>query len=379
MYRSGESLEIILDSPSLYPEEERKSREERRKDLEAWAEKYQENCEWYNLYGMDLKSAAPCDDWLDYGVFRKIRHDINARYYPKGSAFPYDYTLFMRDKFSFEMFMQMVCGKNSGKYIPSVGCMIGKTVYKKNAFGGLAETPSLLDIFREYDGKKLVMKDSFGESGTSVWILTIRGESVIYYTKEQNSEGKTVLAEHVSSPDEFASKIAHPKKTWLIQEYIQQDPVLNTLCSTSVNTMRIVSFHTGERVVVPERSIIRFGKEGALLDNADSGGRSSAVDADGRVRSQAFDFINTAIEENPHAGLLIPGYRDAVELVKTLHSFIPQLFTVGWDVAFTVNGPAVVEGNDGWDVTLNQPPRGNAMRKIWDELVKEREAFGAKQ
>ncbi len=31
-----------------------------------------------------------------------------------------------------------------------------------------------------------------------------------------------------------------------------------------------------------------------------------------------------------------------------IHKGISELFTGGWDVALTTNGPLVFEGNDGW-------------------------------
>ena len=119
---------------------------------------------------------------------------------------------------------------------------------------------------------------------------------------------------------------------------------------------------------------MRFGKEGAPLDNADSGGMYCAVSPEGVLQEKAFVFIGRSVVENPHAGHVMPDYRKAVELVTSLHALMPQLFTIGWDVAYTDDGPVVVEGNDGWDPGLNQKTRGHQMRGIWDELLAEREA-----
>ncbi len=355
-------IENLLDAPSLYPDEPRKDRETRRADMIAWAEKYDEQCEYYNLYGMDLADAAPCDTWLDYGIFRKIRFRTNADYFPLGSAFPYNFTLFMRDKLSFEMFTQMVLGKDSKEYVPSVGVIYGKTVYIRNESGALIEIASLEDLTTRFEGQKLVFKQTFGCSGKSVYIVEVQ-------------DGKLAVpgsTEEAARPDDFLGTIADPRAIWLVQPYIHQNETLSRLNDTSVNTMRILTFHTGERIVVPDLSIIRYGKKGALLDNADSGGRYTAVDGNGILRDKAYDFVGMGVEDSPFAGMKIEEYGKAVELVKRLHSFIPQLFTVGWDVAFTTDGPAVVEGNDGWDPSLNQPPRGNAMRPVWDSLLAER-------
>ena len=97
-------LNPILDAPTCFPEKVRKSREERKTDLISWYEKYNDVNEVYNLWGMDCVDADNLDEWLDRGLFRKQRHDINAFVYPNGSKFSMDYTVIMRDKRMFEGF-----------------------------------------------------------------------------------------------------------------------------------------------------------------------------------------------------------------------------------------------------------------------------------
>lgn len=76
-------IENILDAPTCYPEKQRKSRKQRYTDLVYWYEKYNDVNEVYNLWGMDCADAAPIDEWLDRGLFRKQRHDVNAFFYSK--------------------------------------------------------------------------------------------------------------------------------------------------------------------------------------------------------------------------------------------------------------------------------------------------------
>lgn len=54
-----------------------------------------------------------------------------------------------------------------------------------------------------------------------------------------------------------------------------------------------------------------------------------------------------------------------------IHKGISELFTGGWDVALTTNGPLVFEGNDGWcsyvskwnDATVCHPHEYRIFRK----------------
>jgi hypothetical protein len=36
-------------------------------------------------------------------------------------------------------------------------------------------------------------------------------------------------------------------------------------------------------------------------------------------------------------------------MVKRLHEYLPQIYSIGWDVAIGTDGPIIVEGNDDWD------------------------------
>lgn len=48
-----DTIELLLNQDSLYPECDRKSRDERHEDLVDWLHKYGEVNASYNLYGLD--------------------------------------------------------------------------------------------------------------------------------------------------------------------------------------------------------------------------------------------------------------------------------------------------------------------------------------
>jgi hypothetical protein len=39
---------------------------------------------------------------------------------------------------------------------------------------------------------------------------------------------------------------------------------------------------------------------------------------------------------------------EAIDVAARFHKTLSPLFTVGWDIAITPNGPCVVEGNSHW-------------------------------
>ena len=54
------------------------------------------------------------------------------------------------------------------------------------------------------------------------------------------------------------------------------------------------------------------------------------------------------------SGFKIPMYKEAVELVVKAHKALYGIHSIGWDVAFTIDGPILIEGNDNWAISLMQ-------------------------
>jgi hypothetical protein len=64
------------------------------------------------------------------------------------------------------------------------------------------------------------------------------------------------------------------------------------------------------------------------------------------------------------AGRRLPYWREAVALVTRIHESFPGLPIVGWDVAFTKDGPVIIEGNGSPDLDIiqcaNRQPLGQS-------------------
>ena len=350
-------LDSILDAPTCYPEKERKSREQRKEDLLSWYNKYNDVNEVYNLWGMDCVDADNLDEWLDRGLFRKQRHDINAFVYPNGSKFPMDYTVIMRDKRMFEGFCEMVLGYGNS-YSPSVAYIVEKQFMLKN--GRITDQADFTAFIGKYESQMLVFKQVFGCSGETVKVVRIENGNII-------SSGATY------SPADFLALLTSVKSSsWIVQEYITQHPEMKRLNETSVNTLRFVTYHTGDEISVFPVIMMRYGVPGALVDNSSLG---VGVNIEGVVMESAFNLKDKSRMKCHEAGMKIPYFKEAVEMVKHLHSNIPEIFTVGWDICITPEGPHVIEGNDGWDVVLHQAFDGCRMRKVWDEMVSKHAAY----
>lgn len=346
-------IEEVLEAPTCYPERERKSYEQRRADLVYWYETYNEVNEVYNLWGMDCADAAPIDEWLDRGIFRKQRHDVNAFFYPNGSKFPMDYTVTMRDKRMFEAFAEMVLGYGN-RYSPSLGYVIEKRFFAKGDYADFAA------LIAAHNSQMLVFKQVFGCSGETVRVVKIEDGKVLHHGVSY-------------SADEFLMLLnADKASNWIIQEFIAQHPEMSALNESSVNTLRFVTFHVGDSVEVLPVVMMRYGVPGALVDNANL---AVGVDSNGVVMADAFSLVKKARFACHAAGMKVPYFAEALELAKMLHTHIPEIFTVGWDICITPDGPHVIEGNDGWDVVLHQAFEGCRFREAYNEMLAKRKAY----
>ena len=138
-------------------------------------------------------------------------------------------------------------------------------------------------------------------------------------------------------------------KQFLVEDYIDQCKEMRTLYKDSVNTLRILTFYKNGKVHIL-KSVLKIGN-GGTVDNFSSGGMYTFVNDDGVVYVPAIDEEGNIFETHPISkkkivGFNVPKYGEVKDFVIELAKVVPQVKYVGWDIAITVNGPVVVEGNN---------------------------------
>ena len=140
-------------------------------------------------------------------------------------------------------------------------------------------------------------------------------------------------------------------KAYLVEQCVIQHEQLNTLYPYAVNTYRIMTIKTDDQVDIIS-AYIRIGNNGAVVDNHHSGGMASPVDIEtGEILYPAIDIDCNLFEYHPMTNTKIPGYilpcwKESLDLVKKAALLVPELRYIGWDVAITETGPAIIEGNE---------------------------------
>lgn len=136
-----------------------------------------------------------------------------------------------------------------------------------------------------------------------------------------------------------------------LEELIVQHEAVSAVYPNAINTVRTVSI-TKDGVPHIICTYFRIGNGGRHVDNFNSGGMVAPVDeVTGIVKDRAIDKNKTLYENHPQTGTPIKGFRfpdwdKAMDMVKQAAVRVSQVGYVGWDVAFGVDGPMLVEGNN---------------------------------
>ena len=159
--------------------------------------------------------------------------------------------------------------------------------------------------------------------------------------------GATTLAD-------FYKILVAQQEPWLIQQKVEQHRTLATLHSSSVNTARLITLRTDDGDITILGAALRIGVGAAEADNTSTGGIATNIDLDTGVCGAATSRSSIrTIVRHPDTGaqiegLSLPHWSNVKETTIRAHKFLPFARSLGWDVAFGVKGPVILEVNGSW-------------------------------
>jgi hypothetical protein len=195
------------------------------------------------------------------------------------------------------------------------------------------------------------------------WIIKNKYKSIII--KKYNSVGgfgvKKINIKYVNNEiyinnERLEEKINYLRKYDLAEEFVEQHPLVNKLNPSCLNTVRVVTIRTGDQIDIIGAAI-RLGVNNDV-DNFHSGGIAINVDlSTGCLKGEGFKLapsIPESFSEHPITKIKLDGYHLphwnlVLETVTKASLMVPEVRTVGWDVAITENGVSLIEGNHDWD------------------------------
>ena len=204
--------------------------------------------------------------------------------------------------------------------------------------------------FAKYLGRKTLN----GETATLTEFTDfIAGQEAIFAKINHGDCGRGVERLRVAdfaSPDAMLAYIREHKLV-VLEHQLVQHPDMARLHPNSVNTMRIVTDNVNGNVTIAY-IIVKMGTGGSVCDNSGQGGILARVDVDtGRISTPATDDYFHVYDTHPDTGIPLVGYQlpmvpEAIAMAKEAAQVFPQVGHVGWDMAVTPDGPAIIEGNN---------------------------------
>ena len=186
------------------------------------------------------------------------------------------------------------------------------------------------------DKEIIFAKPSIGESGKGIERL-----------KKEDFADLKAMYDYIKDP-------AH--NFGVIEQLLIQHHDLNVLYPLAINSYRIVTIVT-DGVAHCVYAVSKAGNEGKFVDNMENSGICCPIDQKtSTIAGCAHTSALINYDVHPYTGVKLVGFKlpyvkEAIELVKKAALEIPEIKYLGWDVAITEDGPAIIEANDypGYD------------------------------
>ena len=338
----------LWKSKTYYPEKKQKGSFKMFCEQAMFILKYNEPNNMYFLYGFDVKSSQEQNEYMPYPVFRRQRNNMNlSGNYLYKNAEHFNYIALLRDKFYF------------GQILAGLGF---KTPVNRFFLNGKYGTLLDLKTKEEFSIDNIVnlnidcyCKMVFGECGKGVFPLKIIGGGIYVDSKKIDLQS---FKDIVSGAN------------FLLQEMVVQHKAISKIYPNSVNTMRIITCCNKRGEFSLLDACLRVGANGNTVDNWAAGGLGITIN-NGKLGEFGFYEVSKRckVTEHPDTHVIfkdyeIPHFKEAVEKCLQLHKYFYGIPTIGWDVSITDDGPCFIEGNDNYELSLNEAV-GKGLKDKW--------------
>jgi hypothetical protein len=213
-------------------------------------------------------------------------------------------------------------------------------------------------MIQKCEANKLFLKPTHGLGGRGILIFNKRNDFF-------DEEGRILTSS-------FIEKAIGENEDYILQEGLEQHQELNQIYPKAVNTFRVMT-HVENGKTKVMYAMLRMGQGGSQLDNASQTGLVCKID----VQTGGFDDLihmghGRTTDRHPDSQFSFKGYtfpywkqiKDFVTVTAQKMESIPYM---GWDIAYSKDGPVVIEMNAGAGLEYLQDCHGGV-----------REAYGIK-
>lgn len=230
-------------------------------------------------------------------------------------------------------------------------------------FFNKSQTQELLDVLKGKKGEKIVIKDPTSTAGKGVEVV------------ELNLQEDRLYANSVEL-ELFINQHFQNNSILYFEDFIEQHQLISMISPTAVNTVRIITMiNNNEPEIIG--SVFRISVD-CPIDNYSAGNMAAEIDIKSGVvitggirKRSSCDYYHDIhpITRQPIKGFQIPHWDKITKAALQAAMVVPQVRTVGWDIAVTENGPVFIEGNSQWNKDTWQIPAGEGKLHIIEKYL----------
>lgn len=126
--------------------------------------------------------------------------------------------------------------------------------------------------------------------------------------------------------------------------------------TNSLNTLRITTWRDADNGIRVIGATQRLATKNDSVDNSVAGGLTARVDiVTGMVRGPFwFKDLGPLPSFELLRSFIVPNWTEVKAAAIKAHECFEGLTSIGWDIASTLDGPLIVEGNHDWDLYMHQ-------------------------
>lgn len=206
--------------------------------------------------------------------------------------------------------------------------------------------------------------------------LGMSGGKGVHKESAENTDAKTLFRQILDERGELTAKYHYGNASaMMLEEMIVQAPEMARLHPASVQSIRLVTIRTGDKVHFwyPR---LHIGVKGDFQSNAAAGGITALVDPEtGIVTSHGWCKDGSEYEIHPDTdipirGLQMPAWEELVDIANDLmRNVVPEIRYVGWDLAYSDKGWCIIEGNWAGEFVGDQLSAERGLRKELEALI----------
>lgn len=296
---------------------------------------------WKDIVVSSLRYNISILEYFNFNFYKITAAEKNNF---AGTGFMYEYQLHMNPKDKrFVLEDKVIFLKEYAPYVKHAFVSIDNIDNDSNSVAAVLNNPS----------GKLVLKDSKGQCGNGVKVITTNGLN--------NEALKKALTE---SGNDYA------------EEFVTQHKELMRMSPSGLNTVRIITQLNKNDEVDLLGCRLRITINSSV-DNLAAGNIAAPIDeATGKVTGPGVysDITKQDEYKHPVTGTEIPGFQvpywnEAVAMVKAAALANKGNRSIGWDVAITQNGPELIEGNHDWCKLLWQLPVKKGLKPLLEKYL----------